>query len=240
MESSPLPVICVVLLVIGFGLLQIFARDLMWELTHWNNQVAGRASERTDTWDSWQVVSGVICIFVGVVLGCWVWSASSQRSAENTQRTQTAVAREATQVGIAQTLDEQFRSVINQVSEAATTDIAQAAASEMGVSLAGVTLYYGRCETRDSFYLIVADYQNRDYAYTSSGELCSIPYVYVGRQQELGASAMGGEWTEVFSFRDSRNLIPDILRTPVGTPTRTPAARATLNPTPRPTEATNK
>lgn len=49
------------------GLLSIFAKDIMWELTVWQNQMKGLASDRTDTWDTMTTIGGVIAIIFGVL-----------------------------------------------------------------------------------------------------------------------------------------------------------------------------
>jgi len=50
------------------GLLCVFARDLMWELTQFNNRTKGVASERTELWDFGTVVDGVAAVILGTVV----------------------------------------------------------------------------------------------------------------------------------------------------------------------------
>ncbi len=50
------------------GLLSIFAKDLMWEITVWQNQNKGLASERTENWETGTTIGGVIVILVGLFL----------------------------------------------------------------------------------------------------------------------------------------------------------------------------
>jgi hypothetical protein len=50
------------------GLLSIFAKDLMWKITVWQNQNKGLASERTENWERGTTIGGVIVILVGLFL----------------------------------------------------------------------------------------------------------------------------------------------------------------------------
>ena len=58
-------VVLAALVLIGIGLLSLFARDLLWDLTQFGNQWNGRASERTDLWDLRTRVGGVIALVLG-------------------------------------------------------------------------------------------------------------------------------------------------------------------------------
>jgi uncharacterized membrane protein len=60
-----------VLFLLIVGLLGIFAKDIVWELTVWQNQMKGVASERTDAWDLMTTIGGVISI-VFALLGIYV------------------------------------------------------------------------------------------------------------------------------------------------------------------------
>lgn len=55
----------IILLILGF--LAVFAKDIIWELTVWQNQMKGLASERTDTWDTMTTIGGVISIILGLL-----------------------------------------------------------------------------------------------------------------------------------------------------------------------------
>ncbi len=55
------------LLLFVLGLVSVFAKDMMWDLTVWQNQMKGIASERTDTWELMTTVSGVILLIVGAL-----------------------------------------------------------------------------------------------------------------------------------------------------------------------------
>lgn len=49
------------------GLLGIFAKDMIWDLTVWQNQMKGLASERTETWDTMTTIGGVLSILMGIL-----------------------------------------------------------------------------------------------------------------------------------------------------------------------------
>ena len=55
------------LFLVVIGLLGIFAKDMMWELTVWQNQMKGLASDRTDTWDTMTTIGGVVAIIFGIL-----------------------------------------------------------------------------------------------------------------------------------------------------------------------------
>lgn len=54
------------LLLIVIGLLSIFAKDFMWELAQFSNQMKGQASERTEWWDLSTTIGGVIALLLGI------------------------------------------------------------------------------------------------------------------------------------------------------------------------------
>ena len=56
---------CIALVVVG--LLAIFAKDFMWGLTQFSNEMKGQASDRTDTWDSTTTLAGGFLVVVGVI-----------------------------------------------------------------------------------------------------------------------------------------------------------------------------
>ena len=56
------------IILLTFGLLSLFAKDIMWELTAWGNKINGIASERTDTWDTMTSISGVALVIMGLIL----------------------------------------------------------------------------------------------------------------------------------------------------------------------------
>jgi hypothetical protein len=60
-----------VLFLLIIGLLGIFARDIVWDLTVWQNQMRGVSSERTPIWDTMTTIGGVISI-IFALLGIYV------------------------------------------------------------------------------------------------------------------------------------------------------------------------
>jgi hypothetical protein len=60
-----------VLFLFIIGLLSIFAKDIIWDLTVWQNQIRGVASERTETWDLMTTIGGVVSI-VFALIGAYI------------------------------------------------------------------------------------------------------------------------------------------------------------------------
>jgi hypothetical protein len=56
-----------VLFLFIIGLLSIFAKDIVWDLTVWQNQMKGVASERTEAWDMMTTIGGVISIVFALI-----------------------------------------------------------------------------------------------------------------------------------------------------------------------------
>jgi hypothetical protein len=56
-----------VLFLLIIGLLSIFAKDIVWDLTVWQNEMKGVASERTDAWDLMTTIGGVVAIVFGLI-----------------------------------------------------------------------------------------------------------------------------------------------------------------------------
>ena len=57
--------ICIAVIVLG--LLAIFAKDFMWGLTQFSNEMKGVASDRTDTWDTTTTIAGIFLVVVGII-----------------------------------------------------------------------------------------------------------------------------------------------------------------------------
>jgi hypothetical protein len=53
--------------IIVIGLLSIFAKDAMWQLTQLGNAMKGVASERTEWWDTSTTIGGVVAVVVGII-----------------------------------------------------------------------------------------------------------------------------------------------------------------------------
>ena len=50
-----------------FGILSIFAKDIVWELTQWNNSLRGIESKRTPNWDTMATIGGVVAVIFGLL-----------------------------------------------------------------------------------------------------------------------------------------------------------------------------
>jgi Family of unknown function (DUF6199) len=55
-------------LMVIFGIVSLAAGDLMWSLTELGNSWNGRASERTDLWETRRMIGGVVAIALGIVV----------------------------------------------------------------------------------------------------------------------------------------------------------------------------
>jgi hypothetical protein len=51
---------------LGWGLLCIFAKDMVWDWTVQSRKMEGVVSERTDEWDLMATIGGVVCILLGL------------------------------------------------------------------------------------------------------------------------------------------------------------------------------
>jgi hypothetical protein len=53
---------------IVIGLLLIFAKDFVWQLTQFRNETQGVASDRTDTWDTTTTIGGIALALLSVIV----------------------------------------------------------------------------------------------------------------------------------------------------------------------------
>lgn len=205
--------ICGAVVLIGIGLLSIFARDLMWELTHWSNSTKGIASERTETWDTWSVLSGVLLAGFGVVILLLMVGSSVQEQREEDAATATASSYLAA-------LDATYAPVIPTLRAEARFEPQEANAAQFGISGAQ-TLTYGLCGDEDFFLYLSSglEYRGEAYMQDHDPERCEPDGWGIYSAERLGESALGGDW---YSF--------SVLRIP----TYAPLATATRTPTPAP------
>ena len=63
---------------IVWGLLALFARDLLWSLWRFSYRMEGIASERTDLWELRMSIGGIVAILMGIFL--ILWSIDTSRS----------------------------------------------------------------------------------------------------------------------------------------------------------------
>jgi len=219
-SSAWFMILCVSAVCVGFGLLMIFARDLMWEFTSWSNSWKGLRSERTEGWEASQAIGGIIFILMGVGFGCWGFSQTSmqaQREAED-QAQETQVA--ATASANIDRLKTTFDTLISEWQSDDSPGIKQ-------VRIPGVTaraIYYGRCDG-GYFYVIVRELDNQtysDYAYVpdSSPQYCKPDRLMLNFMND--PVSMGDGWwsIDINTFTDERDIItPTPSRTPIPSPT---------------------
>jgi hypothetical protein len=55
------------ILLIALGLLSVYGKDIMWELTERQNRLKGLASERTPAWDNATTIGGVMALVIDVI-----------------------------------------------------------------------------------------------------------------------------------------------------------------------------
>jgi hypothetical protein len=189
--------ICVSVLFIGFGLAMIFARDFMWELTHFGNLLGGEKSERTEVWDTGQVISGALLVLLGGGFACWGFSQIQTQMARESNATATA----QTQVTL---LQETFGSHIIEWQGVDGGRVFYADSTELGIRFQGA--YYGRCSSND-FYVYIVNWNDQDYAYVPDNE--------PERCQPAGMNAytwssLGGDWYRVFVRRNHEAIMSSV------------------------------
>jgi hypothetical protein len=57
---------CLGLLIIGMGGVMLFKREWMWRLRTWENAFRGVKSERTKTWETGNMLVGVLFVVLGI------------------------------------------------------------------------------------------------------------------------------------------------------------------------------
>jgi hypothetical protein len=168
------------ILFILLGLAMIFARDFMWGLTEFSNQMAGRTSERTELWDTRQMISGAIIILVGAGVICWQISESSAEAAEESDATATAATR------LAQ-LQDAFAPYIDQWEQNERQNAYRVSPRDLHVLARSI--FYGRCSSND-FYIYVLGFngQYNHYAYVpeSDPRYCEPGGMSVGSPVRIG------------------------------------------------------
>jgi hypothetical protein len=53
------------------GLLNLFYKDLVWQLTSIGGSLEGLPTERTPSWDLWMTLTGAAAIVLGLVFWWW-------------------------------------------------------------------------------------------------------------------------------------------------------------------------
>lgn len=234
--SATFIILCFTVVIIGFGLLMIFAHDLMWEMTSWNNSWKGLQSERTEGWEAGQTISGIVMVVIGAGFGCWALSMSSaqaQRQASN-DAYETAVV--VTAAAARDELEIFFTPLISAWQADESTGVTKVNVTDVRAD----AIYYGRCDS-GYFYVIIRQFNYEaynDFAYVpdSNPESCKpqgLDLSFMSRPISLG----NGWWSiQINTYNTEDEIItPTPSRTPQ--PSRTPVPSRT--PIPTPTVATS-
>jgi hypothetical protein len=228
MDTS-LAIVCLVIFLVVLGLASIFARDLMWELTHMSNQMAGKASERTELWDTWSVIGGVVMLIVAAVVVLAMGGDAVRQNQDNAERTQVAATRAAEDVLLAGELDETFTPAVNRLVEQAETYAQRITPRALGLT-SGIVRFvdYGICPAafrETGFYMFLVDYRGSEYevyAYFSDDAYDCRPdgWFYSASPQLIGSSRLGGNWYR-FQYVYAPAALPDVpaTRTAAAVPT---------------------
>ncbi len=56
------------LLFVIVGLVNIFAKDVAWQFTSFNNRLEGERSQRTGTWEIGSTIGGIVLVGAGLYL----------------------------------------------------------------------------------------------------------------------------------------------------------------------------
>lgn len=51
-----------------YGMITLFAREIIWKLTVLANQLSGRASARTKVWDAGVIITGILSLVSATIL----------------------------------------------------------------------------------------------------------------------------------------------------------------------------
>ena len=223
-----LGIICV-----GLGILILVARDFFWALTEMGNSFAGRTSERTELWETGQVISGVGTILVGAFIICAGSAEDRQREERRIAPTQTAVAVEA----LAVTLDSTFAEFIPQWERSIESGVQNVRPASIGVY--ALDLAYGRCDD-NQFFIAVEGYNGRygeDYLYLPEGDPMDCDN---GELRFFGGRDSNVAWRRVTIVPDNTaDYLPSdptlqALLSGTPTPTRQPTERPAATPTRQP------
>lgn len=217
--------ICGAVILVGLGLLSIFARDLLWELTQWSNSTKGIASERTETWDTWSVISGVILVIIGAGLAIAMFSMQAQEQREDEQATATVSRRAAN-------LEATYAPIVATLRAGADFAPQEVRGGRFGLP-STQRLTFGLCQDED-FYLYIlsgsSSFRGNAFVQDASPQYCGPDGWNIYSVDRLGESAADGTWYDVSVIQMPTYQVPTFLA-PVATSMS--AVTATLTPTPR-------
>lgn len=223
--------ICGAVILIGLGLLSIFARDLLWELTQWSNSIKGLASERGENWDTWTVISGVTLMIIGLILALAVFGQNAQERRENEEATATVASHLAL-------LDATYAPIIPTLRAEAEFEPQEVRGRRFGLPSIQ-TLIYGLCSDED-FYLYIRSgglysWNADGYVQDTQPESCEPDGWNIYDSDLLGGSASDGSWYRINviqmpTYDISSILTPDATSTPRVTPTPAPPRKGQQGP----------
>lgn len=225
--------ICGAVILVGLGLLSIFARDLLWELTHWSNSIKGVASERTETWDTWSVISGVILVIVGAGLAIAIFSMQAQERREDEQATATVNSRLAN-------LEATYAPIIATLRPGAAFEPQEVRGGRFGLP-STQRLMFGLCQDEDFYLYIISgssSFRGNVFVQDASPQYCGPDGWNIYDADRLGGSAPDGTWYDISviqmpTYQVSTFLAPVATSTSVPTATPTPRASQTPAATPK-------
>lgn len=143
----------------------IFLRDFWWEIARWSYRTQGVIAERTETWDIWQVIQGMIIIVAGLVLLFGMLDISAYLAQQEVRSTATA----STAQAAVDDLNTRLSPYLIEWRDLATERRAYYVEPRRFDSLRGLQVFYGRCTLSNDFYVYVFGYSRSDeralYAY---------------------------------------------------------------------------
>lgn len=57
--------LCLSAFFFGYGIPSVFFKDTAWKIQKFENDISGRESKRTDSWEFFATIRGILMIFVG-------------------------------------------------------------------------------------------------------------------------------------------------------------------------------
>lgn len=206
-------------LIVGFGILILVARDFFWALTEMSNSFAGRQSERTELWEAGQMISGIILIGLGAFVICAGTAEANEREQERVAPTQTAVAVAATAVWFSDALGED----IAEWESVATDSVVRVDPASIGFDASDI--YYGHCDN-GAFFVALYEIGSRygdDYLYLSERE----PHQCITDNLRFYSVGGGRPWWKVNLFVDEQPQFPVLQATLDAISTRQEQATST-------------
>lgn len=218
------------ILAAGFGIALIVFRDFFWQLTRLGNQFEGQKSERTELWDTGQILSGLVLIGIGAFVICAGVGEAQTEARETAEATGTAA------TALAE-LDSAFGPHIPEWQRDGGAETIMV--NPQQANIRADRILYGRCSD-NGFYLLVIGFNNQrynDYAYLTDTTREPSDCAPQGARFFWESSSLGGGWYDVslsgsldsFGTPTATRVVPSATPTqpPVvivvtATPTQTP------------------